>query len=166
MTKVTDLFPRLRRPLRVRAHTITESGCETRDYSACAISDAVSVVELIRGLNLVGLTISNDPTLGCLVIHPVPAADYFALPALSISRLKELRRSPLHYRYLAEHPKESAAMTLGTAAHCATLEPERFCRDYVAWCKRTESGRMAIVHCRIVCPSAEEYAAQPIAFGS
>lgn len=73
----------------------------------------------------------------------VPAADYFALPALSISRLKELRRSPLHYRYLAEHPKESAAMTLGTAAHCATLEPERFCRDYVTWCRRTESGRMA-----------------------
>jgi len=71
-TKVTDLFPRLRRPLRVRAHTITEGGCETRDYSACAISDEVSVVELIRGLNLVGLTISNDPTLGCLVIHPVP----------------------------------------------------------------------------------------------
>lgn len=71
-TKVTDLFPRLRRPLRVRAHTITESGCETRDYSACAISDAVSVVELIRGLNLVGLTLSNDPTLGCLVIHPAP----------------------------------------------------------------------------------------------
>ncbi len=38
-TKVTDLFPRLRRPLRVRAHTISEAGCETRDYSACAISD-------------------------------------------------------------------------------------------------------------------------------
>lgn len=72
MSKVIDLFPHLRRPLRVRAHTVTESGCETRNYSACAISDEVSVVELIRGLNLVGLTISNDPTLGCLVIHPVP----------------------------------------------------------------------------------------------
>lgn len=71
-TKVTDLFPRLRRPLRVRAHTITESGCETRDYSACAIRDDVPIVELIRGLNLVGLTLSNDPTLGCLVIHPAP----------------------------------------------------------------------------------------------
>lgn len=73
----------------------------------------------------------------------VPAADYFARPALNISRLKELRRSPMHYRYAIDHPKESAAMTLGTAAHCATLEPERFCRDYVTWCRRTESGRMA-----------------------
>lgn len=71
-TKVTDLFPRLRRPPRVRAHTITEAGCESREYSACAISDAVSVVELVRALNTAGLTLSNDPTLGCLVIHPVP----------------------------------------------------------------------------------------------
>lgn len=73
----------------------------------------------------------------------VPSADYFALPALNISRLKELKRSPLHYRHALTHPKTSAAMTLGTAAHCATLEPERFCRDYVTWCKRTESGRTA-----------------------
>ena len=71
-TKVTDLFPRLRRPLRVRAHTISGAGCETRDYSACAIRDDVPIVELVRGLNLIGLTLSNDPTLGCLVIHPVP----------------------------------------------------------------------------------------------
>jgi hypothetical protein len=73
----------------------------------------------------------------------VPAEDYFALPALSISRLKELRRSPLHYRHLIEHPKSSPAMTLGTAAHCATLEPERFTRDFVIWDRRTESGRMS-----------------------
>jgi hypothetical protein len=73
----------------------------------------------------------------------VPAPEYFALPALNISRLKELKRSPLHYRHALTHPKTSAAMTLGTAAHCATLEPERFCRDYVTWCRRTESGRAA-----------------------
>lgn len=73
----------------------------------------------------------------------VPAADYFASPRLSISRLKELRRSPLHYRHRIENPKETAPMTLGTAAHCATLEPERFWRDYVVWSKRTDSGRLA-----------------------
>lgn len=73
----------------------------------------------------------------------VPAKDYFALPAVNISSLKMLARSPLHYRHALANPKTSAAMTLGTAAHCAVLEPERFCRDYVTWCKRTESGRVA-----------------------
>lgn len=34
-------------------------------------------------------------------------------------------------------------MTLGTAAHCATLEPERFPRDFLAWTRRTDSGRAA-----------------------
>ena len=29
-------------------------------------------VELVRGLNSVGLTISNDPDIACLVIHPMP----------------------------------------------------------------------------------------------
>jgi hypothetical protein len=73
----------------------------------------------------------------------IPAADYFSWPALNISALKELRRSPLHYRHAKQHPRTSAAMTLGTAAHCATLEPERFGRDYAIWSKRTAAGRMA-----------------------
>lgn len=79
-----------------------------------------------------------------MTIHSrVPAADYFALPELSISKLKQLARSPLHYRYFLDHPKESPAMTLGTAAHCATLEPERFSRDFVVWDRKTDSGRSA-----------------------
>jgi hypothetical protein len=69
--------------------------------------------------------------------------DYAQIPAVSITRLKELLRSPLHYRYALEHPRESAPMKLGTAAHCAALEPERFARDYVAWTRRTDSGRAA-----------------------
>ena len=71
----------------------------------------------------------------------VPYADYAAIPAISISRLKELRKSPLHYQHALKHPKESAALTLGTAAHTATLEPERFAADYAAWGEKTESGR-------------------------
>lgn len=78
-----------------------------------------------------------------LIQSRVPAADYFAREALSISRLKELRRSPLHYRHAMANPKESPAMALGTAAHCATLEPERFGRDYAVWSRRTDAGRMA-----------------------
>lgn len=32
-------------------------------------------------------------------------------------------------------------MTLGTAAHCAVLEPGRFATDYIAWTRTTVSGR-------------------------
>jgi hypothetical protein len=73
----------------------------------------------------------------------IPAPDYFSIDALSISMLKELRRSPLHFRHSLTNPKESKPMALGTAAHCATLEPERFGSDYAIWSFRTESGRMS-----------------------
>ena len=73
----------------------------------------------------------------------IPAREYFALPAVSISHLKDLKRSPLHYRHYLTHSKETPAMVLGTAAHTAILEPERFAVDYVVWGRRTESGRMA-----------------------
>lgn len=70
----------------------------------------------------------------------VPWADYAAIPALSISRLKELRRSPLHYAYSLMHPKDTKPLTLGKAAHTAVLEPERYERTYAVWGERTESG--------------------------
>lgn len=73
----------------------------------------------------------------------VPAADYHSRPGISISKLKEMKRSPQHYRYRLEHPKTSEAMTLGTAAHCAVLEPERFDSEFAVWERRTEAGKMA-----------------------
>lgn len=73
----------------------------------------------------------------------VPFADYLKRPGLSISRLKELKRSPQHYQYRLTMPAESAPLTLGTAAHCATLEPERFGREFAIWSKRTAAGAMA-----------------------
>lgn len=73
----------------------------------------------------------------------VPAAEYHARPELSISRLKELKRSPLHYLWAQTHPKETAPLTLGKAAHCAVLEPERFGREFAVWENRTEGGAMS-----------------------
>jgi hypothetical protein len=73
----------------------------------------------------------------------VPEAEYRALPGVSITRLKELKRSPKHYRYRLDHPRESAPLQLGRAAHVACLEPERFDRDYAVWMRRTASGAMA-----------------------
>lgn len=69
----------------------------------------------------------------------VPVEEYRALPGTSITRLKELRRSPMHYRYALAHPKETTALRLGTAAHVAVLEPERFDRQFAIWSRRSEN---------------------------
>lgn len=72
----------------------------------------------------------------------VPYDDYAAIKAVNISSLKEMRRSPLHYRDRLDVPKESAALTLGSAAHVAILEPERFDRDHAVWGERTAGGNI------------------------
>lgn len=73
----------------------------------------------------------------------VPFDDYAQVPAISITRLKELKRSPLHYRHALKSPRDTGPMRLGTAAHCAVLEPERFARDFAVWSRRTSTGGMA-----------------------
>lgn len=73
----------------------------------------------------------------------LPRENYDAIAAISITRLKELRRSPQHYQWAIEHPKESPALTIGIATHTATLEPERFERDFAIWDRRTDGGRAA-----------------------
>jgi PDDEXK-like domain of unknown function (DUF3799) len=73
----------------------------------------------------------------------MPREEYDAIQAISITRLKELRRSPQHYQYALAHPTDSAAMTLGIATHTAVLEPERFIHDFAIWDRKTDSGRAA-----------------------
>ncbi len=73
----------------------------------------------------------------------VPRDAYRALPGISISRLKELRRSPLHYQHALSSPRESHPLTLGTATHVTVLEPERYAHDFAVWTNRTEGGAMS-----------------------
>ena len=67
----------------------------------------------------------------------IPEADYHASHThTSKSRLDRIAPeqggSPAHYRAALEHPKEpTAAMNLGTALHCALLEPTRYAEQYV-----------------------------------
>jgi hypothetical protein len=69
----------------------------------------------------------------------VPVEQYQALPGIGITRLKELKRSGLHYRYRLENPKVTQPLVLGHASHCATLEPERFSRQFAIWRRRSEN---------------------------
>lgn len=70
----------------------------------------------------------------------VPAEEYHAWPGLSISRLKTIAKSPLHYQYELKNPRTTKPMTLGTAAHCAVLEPKLFEPRYAVWARMSESG--------------------------
>lgn len=76
------------------------------------------------------------------IVAGVPYEVYSALPGENVSKLKELRRSPLHYRHACDNPREpSKAMALGTAAHCATLEPGRFIDEFVVWTGGRRAGK-------------------------
>jgi exodeoxyribonuclease VIII len=72
--------------------------------------------------------------------------------AISASGLKLFMRSPAHYyaAYLDPNRIErqpTPAMRLGTATHCAILEPERFSAEYIALPegldRRTKEGKQA-----------------------
>lgn len=70
-----------------------------------------------------------EPVAG---VYPRGSLDYAAVDAVNWSTLKHLARSPRHYRHVVdEGVLETPPMRLGTAAHLATLEPDRFEREYV-----------------------------------
>lgn len=70
----------------------------------------------------------------------VPFAEYRQLPGMSISRLKRMKRSPLHFLH---EPTSTPALQLGSAAHCKVLEPDLFGCQYRIWNRRSDSGRAA-----------------------
>lgn len=93
--------------------------------------------------------VMDSPALVDGIESRVPADVYHARPGISVSRLKELKHSPLKYRYRLDHPTTSAPMTLGTAAHCAVLEPERFEQEFAVWRRLSENGN--------ACPRKGQY---------
>ncbi len=55
---------------------------------------------------------------------------YHSSEGISKSGLDLVMRSPAHYRF-ADKRESTRAMEIGTALHCAILEPERFATDYM-----------------------------------
>jgi hypothetical protein len=72
----------------------------------------------------------------------MPPSQYHASPGLSISRLKRIGYSPMHFQHVPAASDQAAPMHLGQAAHCAVLEPERFARDYVVWNRMSDKGNL------------------------
>lgn len=72
---------------------------------------------------------------GCFHMD-VPAEEYHQLPdSVSCSGLKHLLRSPAHYQAYLEEPDDGKP-NVGTALHCAVLEPERFDQEYTVFSGR------------------------------
>ena len=58
--------------------------------------------------------------------------EYRAAGGINKSTLWELRKSPVHYKYLLDHPaKDTAALHFGRALHSAVLTPTAYKREYV-----------------------------------
>lgn len=72
----------------------------------------------------------------------MPFAEYLKIDAINWSTLKHARRSPLHYRYAADHPpRDTTRLALGRAAHTAVFEPDRFLREYALFEGTRRAGK-------------------------
>lgn len=70
---------------------------------------------------------------GCVSID-LSSEEYHSLPdSVSCTGLKKMLRSGAHMQAYLDSAGTSEGDDLGTSAHCALLEPERFVTDYVAF---------------------------------
>lgn len=65
-----------------------------------------------------------------VIVTEMPNDVYHSLPGISKSGLDLIARSPAHYAFRS-YSAPTAAMSLGSAAHAAILEPSVFKRDYL-----------------------------------
>lgn len=65
------------------------------------------------------------------IIENMPAEEYFAVDAASNSFLKDVRRSPDHAKNKEPEDYDTRAKEIGSAIHCALLEPDRFSSFYL-----------------------------------
>lgn len=65
------------------------------------------------------------------ILYSQSFIDYQRIDAVHKSTLVEMERSPAHYRWAVDHPKEATeSMALGKAFHTLVLEPELFKQQY------------------------------------
>lgn len=78
------------------------------------------------------VSMESKPTLGP-GIYEIEIEDYLdQRDYISSSGLRRILHSPAHLqRYLLRQFESTSRLDLGTAVHCALLEPERFQREYI-----------------------------------
>jgi hypothetical protein len=89
--------------------------------------------------------VSITPSTG---LHAnVPYDSYAAWDAANISKLKAMRKSPLHCKYAIENPREETeALLMGLALHAAVFEPAKFETGFAVipkFDRRTKDGKAA-----------------------
>jgi len=79
---------------------------------------------------------------GAAILERVTFAEYSQIQAVNLSTLKELRRSPAHYRHRLLTPREDTdAMRIGRCIHAAVLEPETFQAKCALWTGERRYGK-------------------------
>lgn len=62
--------------------------------------------------------------------YGVPFESYRQWPAVNISTLKPITKTPLHCRYAMDHPRESDELNVGSALHVRCFESARFDKEF------------------------------------
>ena len=88
------------------------------------------MISLIKEKSVLFAELTRDKAkAGCFVLD-MPNDEYHKYPAISKSGLDKFEISPADYKHPKEHTP-GRAMVVGSALHCAVLEPERFKEDYI-----------------------------------
>lgn len=96
----------------------------------------MSTAKHAEAMDRLGWALINSAPLEPGIHYNIPMREYLALEYMSASALWQIQRSPAHARAYTEQFYEignddSIATIVGTAAHTAVLEPEKFERRYL-----------------------------------
>lgn len=99
--------------------------------AAMTTSLVTSCLDASLGDLITPSAITQGVVPGCFHLGDLSNADYHSLPdSVSCSGLKHLLRSPAHYQAYLDGRNEDNKPNIGSAVHCAVLEPEVFEKTY------------------------------------
>lgn len=77
-----------------------------------------------------------------MTLDAMTFAQYRQIDAVNWSSLREMRRSPAHYRYRLDHPREdTTGLAFGRGLHAAALEPDRLPLEFAVFKGARRAGK-------------------------